>query len=125
MKTGVKKLDIAIVAVVLCIAALSFLCLKYGVKPGNYVTISVDSKTVCSLPLSENTKYDVVKDSKVTNTVVIENGFAYVDYADCPDKICSKHKKISRSGESIVCLPNKVVVTVCNENNQELDGVAK
>ena len=125
MKTGVKKLDIAIVAVMLCIAALSFLCLKYAVGQGNYVTISVDSKTVCSLPLSENTKYDVVKDSKVTNTVVIENGFAYVDYADCPDKICSKHKKINRSGESIVCLPNKVVVTVCNENNQEVDGVAK
>jgi hypothetical protein len=35
-----------------------------------------------------------------------------VEAADCPDKLCVSHREIFREGESIVCLPHRVVVTV-------------
>jgi len=46
------------------------------------------------------------------NVLVIENGEASIKSATCPDKICVSHRKISKSGETIVCLPNKVVVEI-------------
>ena len=52
---------------------------------------------------------------------VIKDGKAWVKEADCPDKICAKHRPISRSGESIICLPHKLVITVVNE--KETDGI--
>ena len=47
-----------------------------------------------------------------TNVVVIEEGFVYVREADCPDKICVHHVRISRTSETIVCLPHRLVVEI-------------
>ncbi len=46
--------------------------------------------------------------------------------ADCPDGICANHKPIHKTGESIICLPHKVVVTVISDksNDNEIDAVA-
>ena len=46
------------------------------------------------------------------NTLVIREGRADMIFADCPDQICVKHAPISNVGETIICLPNKVVVTI-------------
>ena len=44
--------------------------------------------------------------------------------ANCPDKICEGHNKISYKGETIVCLPHKVVIEiVADEATYELDAV--
>ena len=47
-----------------------------------------------------------------TNILVIENGEAWVSEADCPDKVCMGMGKISRNGEFIACLPNRLLVVV-------------
>ena len=41
-----------------------------------------------------------------------KNGEAYVSEADCPDGICAAHRPISHVGETIVCLPHRVVIKV-------------
>ncbi len=41
-----------------------------------------------------------------------------MDKADCPDKLCVKQGKISKSGESIICLPHKVVVKISAEERE-------
>jgi len=52
-------------------------------------------------------------------TVIVEEGGVYVEDADCPDKICEKMGKISRSGETIICLPNKVFIKVLGKGEVE------
>ena len=47
-----------------------------------------------------------------TNTLVIENGYAWMTDSECPDKICEHMGKIHMNGQLIVCLPNGVIVTV-------------
>ena len=42
----------------------------------------------------------------------IENGKANMESADCPNQICVHHSAISLNGETIVCLPNRVVIEV-------------
>ena len=122
-KTGIKKGDIIILTVLLCIAALIFCALHFLSPGGNSVKIEVASKTVAHLPLDEDTVYNVEINGKTTNTVEIKDGKVDVTYADCPDKICANHRKISKSGESIICLPNKVVVSIEGDKT-EVDGEA-
>ena len=66
------------------------------------------------------------KGDAVAFCAVLAAGVALLlEYADCPDQICVKHAEISKSGSSIVCLPNKVVITVHGDKNSMPDGVAR
>ncbi|MCR5800175.1 MAG: NusG domain II-containing protein [Lachnospiraceae bacterium] len=63
--------------------------------------------------------YDIDNDREIdvetdlgTNIVVIEGGSVYVREADCPDRICVHHVRINRTGETIVCLPHRLVVEI-------------
>jgi hypothetical protein len=54
------------------------------------------------------------------NVVVISSGEVSVTEASCKNQVCVKHGAISRSGESIVCLPNRLVVRI--ESGSEEGG---
>ena len=58
------------------------------------------------------------------NKVVITDGEVWMEEADCPDKLCVLQGKISRSGQTIICLPNKTMVTI-KGGKSEYDGVAQ
>lgn len=76
-----------------------------------------------TLSLKEDTEF-TVKNGEGSNTVVIKNGEAFVKDATCPDKICEGHRPISRVGETIVCLPNKLTLRIFSQSSlQELDAV--
>ena len=57
---------------------------------------------------------------------MIKSGTAYISEASCPDKQCMKQGKISRAGEMLVCLPNRVVVKIVDSKKDEpvIDGVS-
>ena len=57
--------------------------------------------------------------------LVIENGKARISHADCPDGICEEYRPISYVGETIICLPHKVVIEITGETaDNGLDIVA-
>ena len=123
-RISVKKGDIILVSALLCIAALIFCALYFLTPGGDSVKIEVASKTVATLPIDTDTIYNVEIGGKTTNTVEIKNGEVSVISADCPDKICVNHRAVSKSGESIICLPNKVVVSI-EGKSKEVDGEAR
>ncbi len=49
------------------------------------------------------------------NTCEIRNGKVSMISADCPDKLCVRSREISAVGESIVCLPNHVILKITGE----------
>ncbi len=53
------------------------------------------------------------------NIIKIYDHKADMIASTCPDLICVHSKPISRSSESIVCLPHKVVITVINNKDAE------
>lgn len=91
------------------IAVALFLVVELTKEEGARVIIKVDGQQVAEYSLSKNGKYDL---NGGTNILVIENGKAYLCDANCPDKLCVHQGKISRTGETITCLPNKLTVTV-------------
>ena len=103
----IKRGDIIITATVLLVAAILGIILFFFTNEGEKVVIKQNNKVLYELPLSENTKIELVG-----NTVDIKNGKADVTNASCKNQICVKHKKIEKKGESIVCLPNKVIVEI-------------
>lgn len=44
--------------------------------------------------------------------LVIDDGAAYMESADCPNQICVHHNPVSHKGETIVCLPNRIIVEI-------------
>lgn len=124
IKIMTGKRDLVIITGFLVFAVVLFLVSAFVNRiPGDRVIVEVDGKEAVCFPLSENTEY-VIKGVHFTNTLVIRDGEAYISEAECPDKICVRHGNISKSGESIVCLPNRVVVKIAGEA-AEADAVAE
>lgn len=111
-----KKADIILIAVTVAIAGI-LLVFLYGVNnsTGAYVQIEIDGIVTETLPLDTDTVFEIITDGGGENLLVIENGNAKVTEANCPDGICKNHAQIHRNGESIICLPHRVVITVVNE----------
>ena len=120
-----KKADFLLIGAVLCVAGVLLLVLFVGGRKGAAVTVAIDGETVDVLPLNEDLTKEYTDADGGKNLLVIENGKARIAQADCPDKLCAKHRPVSRSGESIICLPHRLVVTVTNETASDgVDAVA-
>ena len=107
------KRDIMLIATLIIVCAAAFLIINFVVKnDGITAVVKVDGNIVYMLPLDKNASVTVEGYQGGSNTVVIENGTVYMKDADCPDKLCEKTGKISKNGETIVCLPHRVVVEI-------------
>lgn len=122
-----KKRDWIFLAVVIVAAAAGILWFSFGYStPGNMVEVTVDGELVGTYPLAEAREIFLPAKGNETNRLVIGNGQASMEWADCPDQICVEHAAISHIGEEIVCLPNRVVVRLTGaQDSQELDAIAR
>lgn len=120
-----KRNDIRLLIGILVVAVLAFGCyhLIYS-QNGDTVQITVDGTVVKTFPLDTDTSY-TIQTEKGENILEIKNGSASIREADCPDKLCVHQKKISQQGETLVCLPHKVVVSIQSSKKATLDGVAQ
>ena len=78
------------------------------------MVIEINGETYSSLSLNDDTVLTVDPDGngKDLNVIVIEDGSVYVREADCPSGRCTRHSPISRVGETVICLPHKLVVRI-------------
>lgn len=109
-----KKGDWLLLGSIILIAAVLFLFLRLASYKAGYVHISYDGADIAVLSLTEDTVYEV--ESAGSNTVVISAGKVFVESADCPDQICVKHIPVSMSGETIICLPHKLAITISSKD---------
>ena len=118
------KNDIILAVIVIAVAATGLLLVNVFRTEGSFAVIKIDGKETERYPLSVNTEVVIETGDDGRNTLVIEDSKAFMKDANCPDKICEGHSKISYKGETIVCLPHKVVIEiVADENTDELDAV--
>ena len=118
------KNDIILAVIIIAVAATGLLLVNAFRTEGSFAVIKIDGKETERYPLSVNTEVVIETGDDGRNTLVIEDSKAFMKDANCPDKICEGHSKISYKGETIVCLPHKVVIEiVADENTDELDAV--
>lgn len=125
MKNIKIKNDIILICAIIAIAFICFSAYYiFYSKDGTYVQISVDSKVYKTLPLDKDTTITINGVNDGINILQIKDGAASITDADCPDMLCVKQKKIYHNGETLICLPHKVVVAVISDQTPDIDGVA-
>ncbi len=64
-----------------------------------------------------------IKTKYGTNLLKINQNGAEMIKASCPDKRDVKMGKITKAGQVLICVPNRVVVKLTSQNNTEVDRV--
>jgi hypothetical protein len=113
------KRDLLLVGILLLAALLLFALTRGTRESGAEAVVTVDGTEVGRYPLSKAGTFPL---NGGTNILVIENGEAWVTEANCPDKICMGMGKISRNGEFIACLPNRLLIVVEGGEKAAVDG---
>ncbi len=102
------KNDILVIMIIVVISVIIAIIINIYKTEGTYVTVTIDGEVY--------EKYDLAKDITIElstgNTLVIQDHKAYVSESTCRDKICVNHGHISSIGESIICLPHKLVIEI-------------
>ena len=113
--------DIIFIVCILFVAVIGILYLFVFRSSGNSVKVTVDGEVYGTYKLTQNITEDIVtgENGEKLNRLVIKGGKAYMKTATCPDGICVEHRPIFRDGESIVCLPQRVVITVFNDKSND------
>ena len=121
-----KKKDIILMSVVLLIAVVMGVFFRYYMKKtGDRVHIMVDGCLYGSYSMKEDQTIEVKNESGY-NKIVIKNNSVHMEMADCPDQYCVKHKEVSSTDETIVCLPHRLVVEIHSETeSNDVDSVAR
>lgn len=98
-------------------------------RAAQYVRITTGGTEYGVYPLDQDAEIEIDQNGH-KNIVVIEDGQVHMDYSDCHNQICVDTGRISRTGETIVCLPNRVVAEIIGkgeggEADDAIDAVVK
>lgn len=105
----IKPYEILAVSAILISAIFSFVFIKYFQSMGKFAVITVNSEIVKEINLKTTDK-QIFQIKNIT--IEIKDNKIRVLTSDCPDKICMHKGYISNTGESIVCMPNKLIIEI-------------
>ena len=114
----IRRNDIFLAAVILLVCIVAAGVPFLFSFQGSSVLIYVDGKLYAEKSLNENSETDV--DGLMQ--VVISEGSVSVENSVCPNGSCEHSAAISGVGESIICLPNKIMIKISGET--EMDAVS-
>lgn len=116
-----KKND-KILLVIILVLALGIFGMRFAMKDQGqaYVTIRIDGEVKATYLLSEDRE---ITTEDGTNLISIKNGQVDMLEASCPDQLCVNQRAVSQNNESIICLPNKVIVQVTSQNEAKYDAI--
>lgn len=121
----IKRQDIILIIIILIFALCSYIFINVlNSKAGTYVRILEDGTEVARLSLKENQEYKV-ESRHGYNIVEIRDDKVRVKEADCGNQTCVNCGTISKNGQTIICLPHKVEVTIVSDEEPEVDAVVK
>ncbi len=115
------KLDIIVIAAILVISLSVLFIVLLTKKDGATVSVEINGEETAVYSLEVDGVYPL---NGGTNVLVIENGEAYLNYSNCPDHTCERTGKISHVGETIICLPNRISITIKGDAADGVDLVS-
>ena len=104
-----QKRDMILAAAILLMAAAAFGISHYTRRaPAAIAQVSLDGTVVKTL----DTEITVTSPNGGTNHLIVKDGEIWCSEASCPDKVCVHQGKKHLNSDTIVCLPNQMIVTI-------------
>lgn len=103
------RADVIVIVSLLVLALVLYLALNLGRREGGTAVVRVNGVEIERHSLLQNGSFPL---NGGTNILVIEDGYAWMSEANCPDHICVRQGKIHYTGQVITCLPNRLTVTI-------------
>ena len=104
-----KRADLILVVALLLLAGILYLTMNANRQEGGVAVVRVNGVETERHSLLQNGSFPL---NGGTNILVIEDGYAWMSEANCPDHICVRQGKIHYTGQVITCLPNRLTVTI-------------
>lgn len=120
---GIKKADIILCLVIIAAGIILTLIIGFAGSSGTKVVITAGGSLYGIYDLDEDREITIKQGSHI-NKVTIKDSTVSMVFSDCPNQICVSHKSISKTNESITCLPNKVMVTIEGDREGGYDAVS-
>ena len=117
-----KKADLVLFVLLLLLGAASVLAVQLLAGASDAAVVTVNGETYGTYPLSQDREIRVETEYG-SNVLTIRSGAVSVTESDCPNHDCEGFAPISRSGQVIMCLPHRLVVTVSGSEEPEVDAV--
>lgn len=89
------------------------------------VTVTASGKVVKSFTLPQTLAYYQIPGSARACALQIEGEKVRIVESDCPRGLCLAQGWISKPGQTIVCLPHRVVVKISGRSSRGPDAVTK
>lgn len=121
-KKYIRKADIILFIALVIVGLAASVYFTLHEKPGNKVLIESNGTEYARYNLSEDREI-LVENGDNSNLVIIKDGRVIVSESTCKNQVCVNHASISQSGETIVCLPNKLVVSIEGQGGGDSDAV--
>lgn len=115
-----KKGDIKVIIIVSLILVIGYGYLFYiGLNfDQKYVRIVQDQQVIHEIAIDDSYTNEIeVERDGTYNHIHFEGGKVWVHEANCFNQVCVYHKPISKVGETIVCIPHKLVIEIVGKSN--------
>lgn len=122
-----KRNDMILAAVVSAFAIGLFLLQHWKQQTffPESVAIYREKEKTASYPLNKDAEIRLYGADGGENLLIIKSGQAWIETADCPDGLCVQQGRIDKSGQSIICLPHRLVVAIEGGADTQVDAVAR
>lgn len=112
-----SKKDMIPLLILIVISIVLFLIFYINRGEGKKLRILYNSETLAVLPLDKDCTYTPKTDANII--IEINNRRARFVTSDCPDKVCVNTGWLTSPGQSAVCLPNRLSITIEGESNTD------
>ncbi len=126
----IKVADYILILCIFCISLFLFPYLQnYFSSDGEKLKVTIDGEVYGYYDINKNQDI-IIDEDGIYNKISIRNGVINMIDANCNDRLCVYNAPIEKSYQSIVCLPNKVILEIDegesekNDNDFQLDGIA-
>lgn len=126
MEKKTKVNDAIVIAVLLIIGVVSLIGMRIYQEmntQGPVAVVTIGTEEYGRFPLDKDITERIELPNGSYNLLVIKDGVADITEATCPDGTCVAMPAISMQNQSIVCLPNEVVVQIENGEESGVDSV--
>lgn len=120
-----KRGDFILIIILLLFFGGSFMYMRNSFvdTESKYISVQVNGKEIRKIKFGIGKNSYPIRTNFGLNVLEVDNVSVRIIEASCPDKLDVKFGRISKVGQAIVCLPNRLIIEIKSDKVSEVDVV--